>query len=308
MSEQKKDDAFENMMNMYEESHKPKPSTGKKYDIKNYFSSRLEQNEKEAIKTIRILPPPEGKKTFYDVLWGHTLQLTDGSWKTFPCLDKEEGKPCPFCEANQALYASGKESDKELAKKYRAKKMYIVKVIERENEDHGVKFWRFNYSWTKDGTLDKIMEAMKAVNHDITNPNTGRDLRVKVSRNQFNTPVVNSITYPLETSPLTSNIEAGKSWLADDRTWRDVYSTRDYNYCSIIVKGHTPMWDKTSESFVSKEEFEKTKAETESENNYDDELNMSNPVPTVEATPSVETTTETVTPTPPVEEDDDLPF
>ena len=68
MSEQKKDDAFENMMNMYEESHKPKQSTGKKYDIKNYFSSRLEQNEKEAIKTIRILPPPEGKNTWLSSL------------------------------------------------------------------------------------------------------------------------------------------------------------------------------------------------------------------------------------------------
>ena len=78
------------------------------------------------------------------------------------------------------------------------------------------------------------------------------------------------------------------------------------------------MWDKTSESFVSKEEFEKAKTETESEGNFDSELNMSNPVPTVEATPAVETpavetptvetATEIVTPTPPVEEDDDLPF
>jgi len=313
MSEQKKNDEYEKMMKAYEESHQPKMATVKKYELKNYFSTHLDKNTTKASKTIRILPPLEGSSTFYEVLWGHKIEL-DGSWKTFPCLQHEEDKPCPFCEAKQALYASGTDSDKELAKKYNAKKMYVVRVIERGNEEEGVKFWRFNYSWTKDGTLDKIMTAMKAVAHDITNPNTGRDLTLEINRNQFGIPVVNSITYPLESTTLTSNVEQGKEWLGDTRTWRDVYSTRDYDYLKIVVRGDVPVYDKTQEKFVGRKEQEAAKAADTVEDKFYSELTMENPVATETTNPVTESTqlaTETATPvseTATAEEDDDLPF
>jgi len=192
--------------------------------------------------------------------------------------------------------------------------MYVVRVIERGNEEEGVKFWRFNYSWTKDGTLDKIMTAMKAVAHDITNPNTGRDLTLEINRNQFGIPVVNSITYPLESTTLTSNVEQGKEWLGDTRTWRDVYSTRDYDYLKIVVRGDVPVYDKTQEKFVGRKEQEAAKAADTVEDKFDSELTMENPVATETTTPVAESTqlaTETATPvseTATAEEDDDLPF
>lgn len=313
---------YENMMKMYNDSHQPKATSAKKYELKNYFSTYLKDTEKEGSKRIRILPPAEGKTSSIDILWGHKIQVKDGSWKTFPCLEKEEGKACPLCEARQALYASGKDSDKELAKKYSPRKMYILKVIERENEEEGVKFWRFNHAYDKNGTLDKIMKAMKAVNHDVTDPNTGRDLTVEIARNQWNTPVVQSITYPLESTTLTDDVDTGKAWLSDDRTWRDVYSQRDYNYLAIIVKGETPVYDKDEEQFVSKEEKERAeeakKAAMDNVSEDDSELTMGGALketPTESGTPApveqptTETKTEeTSTPEAPAAEDDDLPF
>jgi hypothetical protein len=156
------------------------------------------------------------------------------------------------------------------------------------------------------------MTAMKAVSHDITNPNTGRDLTLEINRNQFGIPVVNSITYPLESTTLTSNVEQGKEWLSDTRTWRDVYSTRDYDYLKIVVRGDVPIYDKTQEKFVGKKEQEAAKAANVVEDNFDSELTMENPpeIQTIKETTAkvVETVTVTVPVPVTTEEDDDLPF
>jgi len=310
MSEEKTTN-YEEMMKMYNESHQEKPTLAKKYDLKNYFSTHLNDSDKEGTKKIRLLPPSKGKTSSVDILWAHKIQVNDGSWKTYPCLEHEEGKPCPLCEARQALYASGKESDKELAKKYSARKMYILKLIERGKESEGVKFWRFNHAYDKNGTLDKIMKAMKAVEHDVTDPSTGRDLNIEVARNQWNTPVVQSVTYPLNSTTLTDDAEQSKLWLEDVRTWRDVYSERDYNYLAIIVKGHTPEFDKDKDMFVSKEDKAKAEAEVKATmdnvSEDDSELTMGDALNTEPVSePVAEPVTEPVTQS--ADEDDDLPF
>jgi transcription initiation factor IIE alpha subunit len=46
--------------------------------------------------------------------------------------------------------------------------MYIAKVIDRDN-DEGVKFWRFNHDYRKEGIFDKIHGVLNSVkkNKDI---------------------------------------------------------------------------------------------------------------------------------------------
>ena len=109
--------------------------------------------------------------------------------------------------------------------------------------------------------------------------------------------------------------------VSDKRTWRDVYSTRNYDYLAIVVGGETPVWSKEKEKFVSKE---KQNAEV-NQNEIDDldsELTMGNDVNTTNTrNTTVENTTTTEAPsvaTAVVEsnttssydsgEDDDLPF
>jgi len=286
-----------NYLEEYEKSQKTSTNSGKSYDLKNYFSTYLKDGVKTATKRIRILPNPEGGM-FWTVLYGHKIQV-DGSWKTFPCLKHEKDEPCPFCEARTALLSTGKESDKELAKKFSSRKMYVVKVIERGNEEEGVKFWRFNHSYKGDGTLDKLMKCIGAVKHDIVDSETGRDVNIEIGRNQFGIPVVTSITYPLESTKLSEDAELTKEWLSDVRTWEDVYSVRDYNYLSIVVKGDIPVWSKEKETFVGKSTLEDKAPEPIED--FDSELTLGGDTPKETVTTNEATTNDD-------DDDDDLPF
>lgn len=240
------------MLDQYEANNKPsyEKKSDKVYDLKNYFNTFLKEGAKSSTKQIRILPTHDGTSPFVEMR-GHKIQV-DGEWKTFPCLKHEKNEPCPFCEAREALLSTGEDSDKELAKKYSVKLMYVVKVIDRDNEQDGVKFWRFNHDFRKEGIYDKIIGVLNAIKKDVTDPNTGRDLLLTINRNQNNVPVVSAVA-SLDPSPLSDDPEKVKAWLSDTRTWEDVYAVKNYDYLEIIVKGGVPVWDKDKKTFVDKE-------------------------------------------------------
>jgi hypothetical protein len=231
---------------------------------------------------------------------GHKV-MVDGEWKTFPCLKHEKGEACPFCEAREELLSTGKESDKELAKKYNARLMYVVKVIDRDREDEGVKFWRFNHDYRKEGVYDKLYAMITALKKDVTNPETGRDIAITINRNQNGVPVVSGIQ-ALDPSPLSDDSTKVNEWMSDSRTWEDVYSVRTYDYLELIVKGYTPVWDKEEKRFVAKELLK----EEETKNTLESELTMG--LENVKSNIQAQTTTSTVTSVIEDEEDDDLPF
>jgi hypothetical protein len=301
-------DALTAMLAQYEANNKPKyekSENAKTYDLKNYFTTYdLEKDEQSKTKEIRILPNPKGGSPLVE-FYAHTA-IVDGQKKTFPCLEHEKGTACPFCEAREALLATGDAGDKELAKKYNPRKMYIAKIIDRNNEDEGVKFWRFNNDYTKKGAFDLIHGVVAGLkkNKNISSPTEGRDLTIMINRNQTGLPIISSIVAQ-DSDVLSDDAEKQAEWLADMRTWEDVYSVRNYEYLAIIVRGYTPIWDKEAKCFVAKELVK------EKENDdiaLDSELTMS-----VENVKSNVTTAETLTnpksTTPEEEEDvDDLPF
>lgn len=262
--------ALEAMLAQYESNNKPKytpAADAKVYDLKNYFNTFIPEGVKSATKQIRILPVANGGTPFVEFK-GHKIQI-EGEWKTFACLQHEKGEACPFCDARQLLLSTGNATDKEHAKKFNTKLMYIVKVIDRENEADGVKFWRFNHDYTKNGVYDKIIGVLNAIKKDVTNPETGRDLLLTINRDQNNRPVVSAVA-SLDPSVLTSNPEVAAEWLGDTRTWEDVYAVRNYEYLEIIVKGGVPVWSKDTNSFVDKASL---KDAVES-NKLEDEITM----------------------------------
>ncbi len=298
MSEQK--NALAEMLAQYEKNNAPKyeKTEAKTYDLKNYFNTFLEKGVKTGTKTIRILPATNGGTPFVE-MHAHKV-LVDGEWKTYPCLKHEKGEDCPFCEARAALQATGKESDKELAKKFNARLMYVVKVIDRDNEADGVKFWRFNHDFRKEGVYDKIFAAWSALKKDITDPETGRDLVITLNRNQNDVPVVSGIQ-ALDPSPLSENAAQMAEWSSDERTWEDVYSVRNYDYLYLIVKGETPVWDKDEKRWVAKDA-----AKADENAKLESELTMG--VENVKSTmKAAEPVAEEVSVTS-EEDEDDLPF
>ena len=298
MSEQL--NALEAMLAQYEKNNAPKyeKQEAKTYDLKNYFNTYIPENVKSGTKIIRILPSQNGSP--FVEMHGHKV-MVDGEWKTFPCLKHEKGEACPFCEAREELLATGKDSDKELAKKYNARLMYVVKVIDRDREDEGVKFWRFNHDYRKEGVYDKLYAMITALKKDVTNPETGRDIAITINRNQNGVPVVSGIQ-ALDPSPLSDDSTKVNEWMSDSRTWEDVYSVRTYDYLELIVKGYTPVWDKEEKRFVAKELLK----EEETKNTLESELTMG--LENVKSNIQAQTTTSTVTSVIEDEDEDDLPF
>lgn len=254
MSEKKEMSALDALLAQYNQNISPTTNEntgGIKYDEKNYFSASLADGEETKKYTIRILPPNAGQQTSFEEMWVHQIKVANGKKQTFTCIKKHKNEDCPFCEANQLLYKSNNEQEKDLAKNYFARKMFVVKLIDRNKEAEGPKFWRFPYDKSKQGVYDKIMGIITSINQDVTDKNTGRDLVLTIGRNQLKFPVVSSITQ-LDSSPVSKLPEQQEAWLSDARTWKDVYGIKTYEYLEIIVKGGVPVYNKELEKFVDK--------------------------------------------------------
>ena len=117
-------------------------------------------------------------------------------------------------------------TDKELARQYRSRKFYIVKLIDRDNEEDGVKFWRFKHNWKGDGPIDKIIPIWRNKG-DVTDINEGRDLILILQavplpggRGEYTT--VSSVMYE-DPGKLTEDSAQGLEWTSDEKTWKDVF-------------------------------------------------------------------------------------
>jgi hypothetical protein len=218
--------------------------------MKKYFAAILTQNENSGQKRLRILPTPDGSSPFKEV-WYHEVQV-EGKWNKIYDPGKNDNERSPLTEIHDELMSTGKESDKELAKSYKPRKFYIVKVIDRDNEADGVKFWRFKHNYKNEGILDKIIPIWKAKG-DITNPVNGRDLIIELAKAK--TPkgatytVIQTVMHD-DPSPVHTDAETAKAWTEDPLTWADVYSKKPVEYLEAIARGETPRWSSDLGKYV----------------------------------------------------------
>jgi hypothetical protein len=218
--------------------------------MKKYFAAILMQNENSGQKRLRILPTPDGSSPFKEV-WYHEVQV-EGKWSKIYDPGKNDNERSPLTEIHDELMSTGKESDKELAKAYKPRKFYIVKVIDRDNEADGVKFWRFKHNYKNEGILDKIIPIWKAKG-DITDPVNGRDLIIELAKAK--TPkgatytVIQTVMHD-DPSPVHTDVETGKDWTEDPLTWMDVYSKKPVEYLEAIARGETPRWSSDLGKYV----------------------------------------------------------
>lgn len=218
--------------------------------MKKYFAALLKDNEKQGQKRVRILPTKDGSSPFKEV-WFHEIQV-DGKWQKFYDPAKNDNERSPLNEVYEELMSTGKESDKELAKQYKARKFYIVKVIDRENEQDGVKFWRFKHNYKQEGILDKVIPIWKAKG-DITDPENGRDLILELTKAKTGKgatyTVIQTVMYD-DPSPISKDENQLTDWVSDEMTWEDVYSKKPVEYLEAIARGETPRWDSDKGGYV----------------------------------------------------------
>ena len=237
-------------------SSSPRSNISQEDRMKKYFSAILQKNEKSAQKRIRVLPTKDGSSPFVEV-WYHEIQV-NGQWVKLYDPEKNDNERSPLTEVYNELISTGKKEDKELASQYRSRLFYIVKVIDRDNEQDGVEFWRFKHNYKQEGVLDKILPIWKAKG-DVTDSEKGRDLIIELTKAK--TPqgkeytVVQTIMYD-DPAPLHTDKEIMEGWLQDELTWKDVYSKKPVEYLEAVAVGETPIWNSELKKYVYGEEAE----------------------------------------------------
>jgi hypothetical protein len=256
---------FDAVLAQYEKSKQATGGNSNKVSqedrLKKYFTTLLPKGSRGEERRIRILPTKDGSSPFVEVYF-HEVQV-DGQWlKLYD--PKQEGKRSPLNEVYQSLMETGVESDRELAKQYRSRKFYIVKIIDRDHEEDGVKFWRFKHNAKNEGVLDKIFPIFKNKG-DITDINKGRDLILSLGLTKAGTgkeyTTINSVI-PEDIGPLHEDEKKTNEWVSDSLAWSDVYSKKGEDYLELVANGETPKWSTESNKWISTSQLESRSEET----------------------------------------------
>lgn len=250
------------------------------FDEKHYLNTRLGKNEDKKEIVIRLLPFSETELSPFKKVYIHSVKITNENgekqWKKFICPVKmEKGDKCPFCEtAEKARKLKFEATDEALKKEYNsveymnmAKPYWLVRCIDRDHEEDGVKFWRFPDAKGGDGIWDKIyalFETKKRRGVEIFDLYNGKDLVITVNK-QIDSNGKEKMVYQIQDDeqikPLSQSEEQMEKWVGDQMRWEDVYSVKDYDYLSLIVQGEWPVWNKELNKWIAKSEADKIEKE-----------------------------------------------
>ena len=228
--------------------------------MKKYFALILDDKSNSGTRRVRILPTQDGGSPFKEA-WYHEIQV-GGKWQKFYDPGKNDNERSPLNEVYEELMSTGRDSDKELAKQYKSRKFYIVKVIDRDHEEDGVKFWRFKHNYKNEGILDKIIPIWRNKG-DITDPEKGRDLIIELTKQK--TPkgaaytTVSTIMYD-DPQAIHEDKTTMDLWVNDELTWLDVYSKKPVEYLEAIAGGKVPRWDSDKGGYVYGSDDEATES------------------------------------------------
>ena len=313
-----------------------KTNKAKSFDEKNYLNVRLDEENGEKSKTITIRLLPMDLETGNPFVKVHThsvrvpKEVSKSGFKSYICLAKNKdvdhetyGNKCPFCELNQNAYKEAeKETDpikkknfQEISIANKSRESVIVRCIERGKENEGVKFWKFNVRFDKTdpyNTILNLYELRKAegeragVQINILDIYNGRDLNVTITEGNSAPQILDASI----STPLSKDEEQMKEWIYDKKKWQDVFSTKPYEYLSLISQMKVPWYDREKGVWVDKEEVDAKKGEkAKEEQKADQEIKEAEAKavgvqPVAEPEPPKRDFTSTLI----MKDDDDLPF
>lgn len=215
----------------YEERAKQK---GKKREgfIKSgvtVFGPKVDETNK-----IRILPPTWDNPDHYGLdLWAHYNVGVDNS--AFLCLRKMKNEPCPICEAidnNSAL--------KEFKDKVKAKRKVYIYLIDRDEEEAGIKVWAMPWTVDKNYVIQSVDEETGDLLR-IDLPDEGFDVSFKTVKGSQGGPVY---TYEGEkisrrTSPIFADpkkMDAVLDYIVEHPI-TETLEYKEYSYIKSVLDG-----------------------------------------------------------------------
>jgi len=123
---------------------------------------------------------------------------------------KQFGKRDPIQELIDKLREDGSDASRDLVKKLYPKLRTTAAVVVRGEEDKGVRFWTFGKMIYQD--LLKLM--LDEDYGDITDPESGRDIKVSVTKQPGKTYADTKVTPRASQTPLSKDSGQVKQWLS----------------------------------------------------------------------------------------------
>lgn len=274
-------------MNGIAETHKGEVRKTKEEILSKYF------NLANDTEKIRILPNSTGN--FKTVAYFHNIQITVGNGikrnVAIYCPKHNDAKvdgkyqPCPLCEKSDAILAKQDNTIKYVKKvnmtpqqleineknklifaeamKFKARKHYILKIIDKGVEKDGVKFWRFKENYKKTGVMDKLEpilnQYLNKYNKSFLSELEGTDVTLMTQnlentfkRGTFYRSVVAIATD--EPSLLHQDPLVRQQWLNDKTSWRDVFKPKKapnvtpQQFMEMVLNGVEPYWDDSDQN------------------------------------------------------------
>lgn len=313
-------DAIEKQKKELLDKEKNQPIKKVEFNEKNYLNVRLKPGESVKKIKIRILPITPTSSTPFLVLKTHSLKvdaaISKSGYKSFICLDDKhlphdnEQPKCPLCAKAEQLFAESKKETNEAIRKslfktacsYKTKETFVVRVIDRDHEDEGVKFWRFNAHSDGTGCYDKLMDIYENRKqeslemgseepYNVFDLNNGKDFIITLKFNPTTKKTTIEIGDAGIGTPLSNDYDKAMSWINDEKTWTDIYAAKTHEYIQIVADGNIPVFDKEKQMWVARID--------------DKENEVENLAIAAEA---LNETSETSAQAHVVEEEDDLPF
>ena len=221
-SAMKKSNSLDKLLGAAETENKPQ-------EKKSYVDERIWKPVMDktgnGFAIIRFLPAPKGEELPWAKLWNHAFQGPTGQWYIENSLTTI-GQNDPVSEHNSALWNSGVESDKEIARKQKRKLQYysnIYVVKDSANSENEGKVFLYRYGKK---IFDKVMETMQPAFEDETPINPfdlweGANFKLKIrkvdgywnyDKSEFDKP-----------SKLNDNDDEM------EKIWNTQYSLKDFN-------------------------------------------------------------------------------
>lgn len=116
-------------------------------------------------------------------------------------------------------------------------------------ETNGVK----NYlQITEDEYNDLPDDERAIIPYNVFDLNNGKDFIITLQYVPKTKKTTLTISDAGKGTPLSKDINLAMSWVNDEKTWRDLYSLKSYDYLELVADGKVPYFDKSNQIWVDK--------------------------------------------------------
>jgi hypothetical protein len=124
----------------------------------------------EGRTVLRVVAPKSGTKALISVKQHHIV-LPNQTRAIFNCPQQMLSLPCPACQQGNRMGSTGRQADKEKARKFWPKLRVFANVIDRSNPEAGVQVLGFGRT-----IYEQLLSIRKETGVDFTNPESGHDI------------------------------------------------------------------------------------------------------------------------------------